>query len=336
MDLAYGYCNARVKGMETRLLSEQVMRELCQVKSLAEVVEILEETSYKESFVQASTRFTGIDLVINGLQLDSLATLAKLRDSLPKKACPLFNAITVEWEVQDLKQIVTKKALNEKVALEELTLYQVGGSTFIEKAANAESLDKTLDVIQDKYALSTAVKAFKEKNEFRIILDALDKEYYKQLAFLTATLPKNEKARGLLQYKLFLENAMIILRMKHSGTTQKQAIRQQLIPTAEKNPTLEKMVEAETVAQALALLDEAKHLQMRKLWEEEKKLWAVELALNKHFFEKAKKVLHLEVLSFGVVIGFLFLKTIETNNIKKIALGKHYGIEQLMQKHLIR
>ena len=86
MDVSFGYCNARVKAMETRLLPEPVFRELKQVKSLSEVTQVLEQTSYKESLVDASVKYSGAELVLKGLQKDFLSTLVKVRKMLPKKA----------------------------------------------------------------------------------------------------------------------------------------------------------------------------------------------------------------------------------------------------------
>ena len=94
MDLSYCYANARVKGMKSKLFSESKLRELLDVKSIAELVELLEESgSYREAFVSASTKYTGMELIARALKdsdekakptPDKQTAIKRVKDSFEK------------------------------------------------------------------------------------------------------------------------------------------------------------------------------------------------------------------------------------------------------------
>ncbi len=325
LDTSYGYCNARIKAMQTRLLPKATMTELMQVSSLAEVTQVLEQTTYKDAFVASSTSHSGINLVLDGLQKDFLATLQKVQAMLPKKAIALMHAMTLEWEIADLKAIISKKALGTEVKESELVFYS---RELVSKALEAKDVAGVLDVISEKYPLAFAKKEYAEKKDFRLLLDALDNWHCARLMEMAESLPQNDRSKALLHYKLFLQNALLVLRMKKGGYSEKEILGKLFL----NDNTLKQMAQAEDLPSAILVLESAKGIEVG---EKGRKLLLVEMDLEKHFYEKARKALKLEVLSFGVVMGYLYLKTIEVANLRKIALGKHFGIEGLMQNHLV-
>ncbi|MBI5635569.1 V-type ATPase subunit, partial [Candidatus Micrarchaeota archaeon] len=56
VDSSFGYANARIKAMKAKLFDVDKMRELSAVKTLPEVIELLEESVYKKEFVDASVK----------------------------------------------------------------------------------------------------------------------------------------------------------------------------------------------------------------------------------------------------------------------------------------
>src|SRR3989338_6307858 len=102
VDLSYGYANARVKGMHSNLLDKDRMREIADVASLNQFIELMEENpNYKKYFVSASTKYSGLELVKRALD-DSLAeSLQKVFNFVPEKAKPTLLAVMMQWEVNN-------------------------------------------------------------------------------------------------------------------------------------------------------------------------------------------------------------------------------------------
>ena len=76
--IAYGYSNARVKAMRTHLLTRAQLDEMSRVKSVPEIIEILERTHFKQDLVALSLKFSGVDLVRVALGKNAARTYCKL------------------------------------------------------------------------------------------------------------------------------------------------------------------------------------------------------------------------------------------------------------------
>ena len=123
LDLSFAYANARVKGMKSHLLSESVMKQMLEVSSVSQVIELLEEShAYKDSFVTLSAKYSGLELVSKALHHNFVSTMQQLDELLPPHARNDFQIITGELEVLDLKTILAKKILGRPITEEELFL----------------------------------------------------------------------------------------------------------------------------------------------------------------------------------------------------------------------
>ena len=98
VDLGYAYANARVKGMKSNLLGSHVFRELMQVRTVDEVIALLEQTPYKKDLVEASRMRSGVQLVDVALSNNLARTIATMGRIMPKHASGLFSLLTADWE----------------------------------------------------------------------------------------------------------------------------------------------------------------------------------------------------------------------------------------------
>ena len=106
MDLGYAYANARLKGMKSGLLDENVFRELMQVETMDEITAILEQTRYKQDMVEASKKYSGVQMIDVALHNNLAKTLATVAKVMPPKGKKLFSMFASEWNAYNLKLLL--------------------------------------------------------------------------------------------------------------------------------------------------------------------------------------------------------------------------------------
>ncbi len=329
-DLSYGYANARIKAMETRLLSAEQYRTIASVSSIPEMTALLQETDYREAMIEASKRHEGASLVLTGLQLDFLATLKKLERILPKKARAAFQVMVGEWDVQDIKTIASKKALGQAVLPNELVAATPESRKRAEKLSAAQTWEEFVTLLSaTKYgnAIKEHQTIIRQQKDFRTLATALDDAHARTLLDFSKK-AQRKATRELLGERLDLTNRMLVLRLKFIA--QKPDITKLLVgpPSA----AVKRMLDAQDMAGALLELELPEAALAE--YQQHKRLSAIEMALEKRFVDRILKKFRTSVLSFGVVLGFLYLKTAEVTNIKRLALGKVFGVEDQMKHYL--
>ncbi len=332
-DLSYGYANARIKAMETCLLSEAQHRDLYNVGTLPEMTVMLQETAYKESLVHASQRFQGAELILNGLQDNLVATLRKLEDVLPPKARGDYAVLIGEWEVQDIKTIVAKKALGREVKKEELVRATDSSCRICDKLLAQQDWAGVVSVIRASpygEAMKADAKRITEEKDYRALSNALDAAYAKTLSELART-TKDPSTKALLQERQDFNDVMLVLRLKPFAS--KEQVEKQLFgPTISRK--VRELIAAPGLDAAIALLQLPE--EVVQSYSGRKQLSIIEMSLEKRFFANVLKKFRTNVLSFGVVIGFIYLKTAEVASLKRLALGKYFGVEEDLKPFMLR
>jgi len=330
-DLVYGYASTRIKAMETRLLSRKQMADLYGVSSLAELTVLLQETTYKDALVRASQKHAGIELLLVGLQDVWTQTLRKVESIIPERAQPALDVLLREWEVQDVKTIAAARALGRPVAREELTAATESGRRLVERLMDAKDWAGMMAVLRTSWAADAVrsdEKRIVELRDFRALSQALDRSYAKAVSeFIKGKAHPN--TRKLLTLRQEFLHTMIVLRLKSYASA--ADIQKELFSNP--SPKVQALIKAPDLEAAIALLelpDDAKAAYMTK-----PALSTIELALEKRFVQSVLKAFRASVLNFGVVIGFLYLKQAEIANLKRLALGKYFGVEEQFRPFLV-
>lgn len=332
-DLTYAYANARIKGMETELLTSEKYRNLYNVESIPEMTAMLQETAYRDAMIQASKDFHGVELILVGLQKNWLNTLAKLERILPEKAKEAFSVMVGEWEVQDVKSIISKRALGGNASIEELVNATPQSRRLNEKLLAAKTWEDTLNVLHGT-AYWRKSRSFKQEQDrllkdrdYRALATTLDRAQVERVMAFSKT-AKRKTTRKLLAEKTELTNTLMVLRLKSFAT--RDQIENQLIgPASARVKALLDSKDLDAAVNLLALPEDVINAYQHK-----KTLSTLEMALEKAFVERVLRTFRTTVLSFGVVLGFLYLKSAEVNNLKRLALGKHFGVEEDMKQFL--
>ncbi len=337
-DLSYAYANARVKASKTKLLSPQAMREMLVVKTLNEVVELLEEGPYKEAFVEASVKHSGRELVVHALSLDFARNLEKLRKIVPEKDRNALETALQKWEVQAIQLVIASKALKEQVDPEELVFLEEGRKKALKNFLDAPTLDAAIgELAKAGYAtaVSKAKPEYDKSKDYRVFINALDQQYYFDLSKAISQV-KDRHAEKLLKAEIDLHNQMIALRMKHShskkaGATAHNveayfiaggdyAFAKQLAQAPDYDSALKMVEQKHGIAQAV------------QASRENDALTPVEIALERKFVEKTSRIALESVLCFGAIMGFLYLKQREMLAVRAITFATELGLAEDMKK----
>lgn len=315
MDLSYAYLNTRVKGMEARLLPEALFKQLLQVGSIDEMIALLEETKLKHAFVDASTRFHGISLVEEALNVELVDALKLIRRNLPKKDLPLFDLVESEFHALNLKKIVSAKALGKSVSMSDLIVFS--NSFDYRPLLAASDLKALIPFLRLNRGFFNG-KTKSESPDFRLVLKEIDREFYQKLSWLSGR--GDYKAKQIISARLELLNAMLVLRSKHLNIETNLFFKNHFIKSLSESVSLEDAVK--------------KAIEKYGLTQEEqavagKSLSFLEMVLERKLMSKVMRETRLSIMSFSSVLGFIYLKQVELGNIRKIAYAKLFAMPEL-------
>ncbi len=340
MDLSFAYANTRVKGMKSNLLSRETVRKLLDVGTLDELIEILEETpAYKDDFVKASTTQRGLPLVLSALQANFSNTLSRIRHFLPAKSKDDFNAFLMEYEVSDVKAILVSKALGQPLQKE--GLYNVVVHPNLMKNLNeAATVDEAVSALARHKTYSAAAIVAREQLkaaqnastplDLRPVLDSLDTMARRSMLALATR--EHHYLSQIVHARLARQDAMLALRLLREKTPSAQ-IRGQL-SLRPHSAGAERALQAPDFDAAVKAV--GTHFQVAPEFItdslETRSLVPLEIGLEQTYVKNVLRSSRLAVLTFATVIGFLFLKQVEVQNLRRIALGKHFHLEKELRQ----
>ncbi len=321
--------------MKSKLFDPDRMRELMDVRTLDEFVELLEESEYKGAFVSASTRYTGLELVKRALDDDLIATIGRIANFLPPSALPIYAVLMREWELNNIKKIVASKALGRPIEMKNLIPVDRESIGLLARLVTAPDLAVTLEILRaSRYskAVRAAEKDFEKTKDFRIILSELDRAYYVELHAALKFAP-DAFTRGFLQDRLDFANAFLILRMMKSGVS-KEKLRPYTVNSAY---LANEMLLQDSPEGALEVFARKKLLAPAPLVEllKAKGLPYVEVELERALLRKARSTLSRGVLSMGVAVAFLHLKREEVHSLRKIAYATQFEVKDEIRERVL-
>ncbi len=336
-DLSFAYTNARVKAMKSKLFDRDRVRELLDVRTLNEFIELLEESPYKPEFVAASTRFKGVELVKHALDDNLIATFKRIASVVPAAALPLLKLVVQQWEINNIKKIIASKAIGKQVQLSDLLPADQESTSLLGKLVECDFVEQVVAVLdRTHYAPATHAcrKKFSETHDFRVVLAALDSHYYSLLSQAMRTAPDAFTA-GFMQDRIDFANALVILRMKKTGVENTE-IEKHLVRYGRQRLSRE-LLSHDSVEKALAAFAGRKRLDSKVLAAAYEKhgLPAVEAELEKALLEKARKTVSRAALSMGVVVAFLHLKQEEVHSLRKIAYATEFDVKDEIRDRVL-
>lgn len=342
--LKYGYSNARVRAMKGLLLKQNMLEDMIKTGSIEGMVELLQRTGYKNDLASASMNHTGSELIEVAAARNFSAVVQKLMRISPPSDRPILQSLLVKWDLLNLKTLMHAKMLGKAYDDVKHQLFSIGGLTEedfkrIMKAEQREILKEIKKTELGKQMLSAGTEHFSKRmwEIFKNALENLDTftqtetiiDAYsymlmdKGLAETGGLIAGN--IRNLLRMEIDAKNVMIIERLKKHGMDAAK-IQKRLIKGGTLSEwQIEKLVGAKDLNAVIKLI-KPKFRQLKL--EDKATLTDLEIALEKSIAAQKLLAFHKKMLSAGVITGFLLLKEEETNNLRKIAKAKEFGIPE--------
>lgn len=227
MDNDYGYPNARLRAMKSRLLSRSAYAELLSEATVEDVVANLVHTVYQPALEAALIKATGWECLSEGLRNHLGQTLAKITGFFGGDSQRLWKVLIGRWQVYNLKTILRGQA-NNIPANEILNALIPAGDlkeSDFSRLVQQTSVRATVDLLATwnhplARSLLEAMPAYAQRADLAVLELALDRASYRS-AFETLSDVDDEDNAALVRWVLRREidatNLLTVIRLSASG-----------------------------------------------------------------------------------------------------------------------
>jgi len=345
----YGYCNARARGMRSRLLNAAFLDQLMSAADLAKVISLLVETEYAPELEDQLIHGHTTAAVDEALKVNMVATFNKVLGFVNGEAEDLIRTLLGRWDMFNVKTIIRGKHM--KLSAEEIedSLFAVGQFSAVDlKALSSESdvrgVADTLVTWRMPYAepLRSAMPEYIRTNDLSLLELALDKYYFEWAAGRLAGKGANVRlARRLMGVETDTINLLTVFRLQKADIGDMD-IQRFFLPGGV-NVSRELFMQLAPMSDVDEVLDRLKRTPYGPQLEpvvlnyiEEGSISVFERALEDFVMRKALAAGRGDPLGVGILIGYLWAKQNEITNLRIIVKGKAVGMPpDRMRKELI-
>lgn len=335
------YAYARVSAMKSKLIDRGKYQKLLKM-DLNSITRFLQETEYKESITELSANFSGIELVDQALNDNTVKTFNKLRSISPDDVVEVINLYLCRWDYENLKIVLRGLFSNSKKEEIMDLIVDIGQfdkehfarlfdtSSIKEALVNSELV--TEEEIMESY------ENFKETSNLIELENTLDKINFKKAVEGASSCPK----KGMVFKRFLLRdidniNVKNLIRFKKEGMEPSEILNY-MIESGFKldKATLEKLSEKESVDLLLEELDKTFYGKFISFIDHKDDLYGIEVALQNMNLKSSILKTHQIPLTIAAVLNFMLSKMIEIRNLRSIVKSKHLGIdEDYVEKKLL-
>ncbi|MEM3204937.1 MAG: V-type ATPase subunit [Candidatus Micrarchaeaceae archaeon] len=334
----FGYSTARVKAMESRLISRETMQSIINAKDVGSIVSTLFGTSYREQMIEfggVNTQPEFLDFVLS----KSLAiSLSKLVAATPTEYRSITRAIIGKWDLYNVR--IAIEAKGKSLGFEKIAAYIVDygmyNATVIKDVLREETVEGMLSRLLPNSPYAKAIQqsldAYRKSRNTLDAIAELDKVYYTQLGRVIIPMKDiGAEAARIAKMDIDMRNALTMIRAKRRQLGF-SAVRPLLIEGGDiKGAELERIYESskeiEEMAAQLRGFDLKHAIEVYKK-DDAKRMLTFEVGMRNSIFNSSIKLLRHSVLSFTTILAYMYLKEIEVFTIRILAKGMLYGLSK--------
>lgn len=345
----YGYGNARVRGMRSRLLTPQAFEDLMTTPDLTKIIQKLIDTEYGPDIEATIIHGRTPAAVDEAFRTNMVGTFQKVMSFLNAEAHDLVGALLGRWDLFNIKSIIRGKHMHLVPEEIEDGLYAVGALTPAELHVLVELEDiravvDTLVTWGSPYAepLRGSLSAYSDSGNLATLELALDRYYSAWAAKrLSGRRVNAVLARRILGMQVDSINLLTTFRLLKSdiGDMDPNGF---YLPggahvTQELFATMTGLSDVDEVLDALKSTPYARQLEaVIAMYVEEGSLSIFERALEDYVMRKALDCGRGDPLGVGITIAYLWAKQNEVTNLRIIVKGTAVGMPaDRMRKELI-
>ena len=345
----YGYANARIRGMRSRLLDRAYLDMLISAPNVKQLVQELDGTEYGQDVEEAlihGVDATNVDLA---LKSNMVRTFRKVQSFLNPEAHYLVATLLGRWDVFNVKTILRAKQL--QLGTDELSegLLPAGELSVVdlEELASVEDVRAVVDTavtwgLPIAVPLREGYAEFMKTGELVSLELALDRYYTEWAARRLSRRGKNPKlARRVLATQIDVGNLVMVLRLQKEDITEIDAANYFLPGGAVIDiglyETLTGMSDIDEVLDRLRATPYGKSLDdTAMIFLEQNSISVFERALEDLLTRRTLGLAKGDPLGVGVSIAYLWAKQNEITNLRIIVRGKAVGMPvERVRKELI-
>jgi len=345
--LTYGYATTRVKARKTLILQKSFYEDLLNQRTFDGMIAMLERTYYKNVMTDGVLLDyfdprQGAQFIEMAAEVHYKDVVNKVRSFTPEDGLPVLNMLMRKWDILNLRTIISSKRHRRTwdeiypylVSAGELTvpelkqlaesepdkLYLRIKATHVGREILAEA-GKDLPKNELEQIFSKALQNSQMLNQLQMLLDA---SYYKYLQDSISSSDKDVVwIKNTVAKEIDLRNIINILRLKQNGITEMSLIEPHLIPGGKANPLiLANVLKANSYKEVVAAIKSL--FKLKK--DEYQSLSELEVALQQELAQERVRIFYRSPNSIATIVGFLFIKEEEMNNLRKIVRGKDYHL----------
>jgi V/A-type H+-transporting ATPase subunit C len=345
----YGYCNARIRGMRSRLLKQAFFDDLMGSKDIGAVIQQLLQTEYGPEVESHILHGRTAENVDQALKDNMVATFRKVLSFANDEARDLLTTLLGRWDLFNVKTIVRGKHMHFDSDVITDSLVAVGQLTQVD----AEELAKQDDVKGVVDTLSTwglpfavplrdVLPQYNESGDLSLLELALDRYYYQWAAKRLSKRRANSRiAREFLGAQVDTLNLVTCIRLLNSdlGDTDAERFFLEGGLQVPKDLFLElaAMSDVDEVYNKLKRTPYGAPIEQVALkYVEKGSISVFERALEDYLFRKAFATSKGDPLGIGLMISYVWAKANEVTNLRIVVKGVSVGMpEARMREELI-
>jgi len=347
----WGYINARMRGMKSRLLDHRTLDNLILQPDLDSLVSELEKTTYREDLIEAKGRYSGMPAIEHALRNNFVRTFRKILDfSQEKEAEQYIKIFLHRWDVQNIKTILRGKNIhvtNEEILDCLIPAGELDEATLTELVRQPD-MKAAIDLLATwniPYArpLTTAFPDFVRSGDLGMLECALDRYYYEDaLQAVNGRSRNNVMIREILSLEIDVVNIKTALRMIRDRVEPAEAKKFLLEGGQELNARLDpkkvdRFLALATIEDALAMLANTRFRFLSGIPEtalRAQKISVIEKQLERYLVQKGVSSFLGDPLSVASLIGYFWAKYNEITNIRVISRCKtaDFSVENLREE----
>ncbi len=341
----YGYSSARVKAMESRLITNKTMQEIMNAKDASSILSILFQGDYKKELEEFGGLEIKGELIDFALSKNLAKNVAKLVQISPTTERKLVRAIVGKWDLYNIK--IAIEAKDRKSSYDSIARYLIDygmyDAAFIRDVMREESIEGMFNkfMINSPYRdiLKESLESYKKSKNAVDAVAAIDKNYYKALGDVIIGLRviDNSSAR-IIKMDIDMKNLLLMIKAKRAGLKFSD-IAGNIIGSGNMSASeLEQMYNGSKDIESMVL--QAKLYDLKSaadIYKSEKikQLLVFEIGLRNSIFNKSAGLLNHSILSFGAILAYAYMKEIEIFTLRVLINGKMYGLSKEETSRLI-
>ena len=345
----YGYPNARIRGMRSRLLARSFLDELIATPDIVQFIQVMNETEYVADLEETLIHGRTASAVDAALKLNMVRIYQKVLGFLNDEAEYIITTLLARWDVFNLKTIVRGKQMhlmNEEVSEGLLPAGQLS-SVDLDALAASEDVRAVVDTavtwgLPFAHALREGFARFQQSGNLADIELAVDRYYADWASFRFSRGGANlVLARRILGIQIDTTNLIMVLRLQKADTESIPPEQFFLEGGASIGAALYN--ELARLSDVDEVLDRLRGTPYGQLLDdvavrfiEENSISVFERALEDYLVRRATSLGVGDPLGVGVGIAYLWAKQNEITNLRIIVKGKAVGMpEERVRRELI-